>query len=165
MGKYEIHFFCIQQLIYILIYCNNKVRSCRTKSSLENSWRIGIRTTSTTTRKKLHDEESDVDCVENDYGHTDTEESGDEENYAEIFIISSDDGPNFVDKHGKTIWKVHKTRKPSRTLKHNIVTKLPGVKTIAKYAKAPLDTWNLFITNDMVENIERTQIYMTKSSV
>lgn len=113
--------------------------------------------------EKLEDEESDEDCVENNLDfNTDSELSGDDSDDSVISTRWSEDGPNFIGKDGKTIWKVNRKPKTSRARRHNIITHLPGVKPEAKTARTPFETWNLLITDQIIEEIVRcTNIYLS----
>ncbi|KAK9711576.1 Transposase IS4 [Popillia japonica] len=61
--------------------------------------------------------------------------------------------PCFFGSDG-TRWKKHfGGRRNVRTRADNIITQLPGVKGEAKEKRTPIEIWNLFITNDMLERI------------
>ncbi|KAG8304893.1 hypothetical protein J6590_083337 [Homalodisca vitripennis] len=50
-----------------------------------------------------------------------------------------------VGKDGITSWHNHKpTSATTRTIRQNVVTKLPGTKGLAKNSKSVLDSWRLF---------------------
>lgn len=109
----------------------------------------------------LADEESDEDCVENDPNdEVDSELSADES--SEHFTgRGSEDGPNYVGKDGKTLWKVHRSVKYTRTKRHNLIYKLPCIKPHAKNARSVYETWNMLITDRMIEDIVMyTNIYI-----
>lgn len=120
-----------------------------------------LQTQSRIPEEVLEDEESDEDCVENELNHeTDSEMSADESDELN-FTRWSEDGPNYVGKDRKTLWKVHRTVKSSRTKRHNLIYKLPGVKPYAKTARSVYETWNLLINDRMIHDIVTyTNIYI-----
>lgn len=67
--------------------------------------------------------------------------------------LRSESGPYYTAKDG-TKWFVHKNQKKvGKTKPQNIVTQLPGVKGVAKEAKAVLDCWKLFFSNEIIQYI------------
>lgn len=72
--------------------------------------------------------------------------------------------PCYVGKDNTTKWKIHCPPKKSvRTRQSNIVLRLPGVKPYGKDAKTPLDCWNLFIDQQILDIIvENTNLYILK---
>ncbi|KAG5865745.1 hypothetical protein JTB14_024140 [Gonioctena quinquepunctata] len=75
----------------------------------------------------------------------------------------SKDGPNNVGKDGQTPWKIHDNVKYSRTKTQNLITKLAGVKPRAKNARSVCETWNMIITDQMIEDIVTfTNIYLQR---
>ena len=113
--------------------------------------------------EKLEDVESDEDSVENELDfNTDSELSADDSDDSLVSTRWSEHDKNFVGKDRKTIWKVHRKPKTSRTKRHNIITHLPGVKPEAKNARSPFESWNLFITEEIIEEIVRcTNVYLS----
>jgi len=59
----------------------------------------------------------------------------------------------FTGNNQKTKWKKQKSNIQVRTRSQNIIMHLPDVKPIAKNALSELETWSLFINNDMLEHI------------
>lgn len=109
----------------------------------------------------LADEESDEDCVENDPNDEVGSELSADESSEHFTGRWSEDGPNYVGKDGKTLWKVHRSVKYTRTKRHNLIYKLPGVKPHAKNARSVYETWNMLITDRMIEDIVMyTNIYI-----
>ena len=85
-----------------------------------------------------------------------TEQSGDESEDG----VSEDDLPLYdrllctiVGKDGTSKWKTIPPRQNSRTRIHNIVTHLPGVKSVAKHATTPIEAWETFFTEEMLQLI------------
>ncbi|KAG5870626.1 hypothetical protein JTB14_028798 [Gonioctena quinquepunctata] len=107
------------------------------------------------------DEESDEDYVEEELHHdTDSEVSADESDDSN-FRRWSKYGSNYVGKDGQTLWKIHHNVKYSRTKTQNSITKLPGVKPHAKNVRSVYETWNMIITDRMIEDIVTfTNIYL-----
>lgn len=57
----------------------------------------------------------------------------------------------------------HSPYSNTRTLRHNIVSHLPGVTSIAKYAKLVRECWELFFSPDMIRHIVNcTNIFLDK---
>ena len=72
----------------------------------------------------------------------------------------------YLGKDKTTKWKKD-PQVPSnvRTRQHNIITHLPGVKSVAKRAITPVDAFHLFITKDMIHDIvEHTNDRIEKRS-
>ncbi|KAG5870376.1 hypothetical protein JTB14_016143 [Gonioctena quinquepunctata] len=107
------------------------------------------------------DEESDEDYVEEELHHDTDSEVSAEESDDPNFRRWSEDGPNYVGKDGQTLWKIHHNVKYSRTKTQNLITKVPGVKPHAINARSVYETWNMIITDQMIEDIVTfTNIYL-----
>ena len=84
-----------------------------------------------------------------------TEQSGDESEDG----VSENELPHYnrlrtiVGKDGTTKWKTMPPRQNSRTRIHNIVTHLPGVKSATKHATTPIEAWETFFTEEMLQLI------------
>ena len=84
-----------------------------------------------------------------------TKQSGDESEDS----VSEDELPLYnsictvVGKGGTTKWKTIPPRQNSRTRIHNIVTHLPGVKSATKHATTPIEAWETFFTEEMLQLI------------
>lgn len=106
---------------------------------------------------------SDEDCVENNLvQNSDFEWSAIDSDVSLRSTVSSEDGLHYVGKNKKTISKVHRKFKSSRSRYHYINTKLPGVETETTLAFRS-DTWNLLITNVIIEEIVRcVNIYLER---
>lgn len=99
-----------------------------------------------------YDDESDkdeVDFLETNEHNSDTE----------LEISEPEDGidntqsPYFLGKDGLSKWNKHCSRKNVRTRSENIITHLPGPKSITKNLKSMLDIWHFFIDLDMIRQI------------
>ncbi|XP_023228246.1 uncharacterized protein LOC111628649 [Centruroides sculpturatus] len=103
----------------------------------------------------LGDEESDagstVDAEEENGDNvqfdTDTSQSDDDED-----DILSHDGNFYTGKDG-TKWKKIKQFKSVRTRSHSIVTHLPGCRSEARNANTPLDAWQCFFPDAILQKI------------
>nr|CAI5830619.1 unnamed protein product [Callosobruchus analis] len=111
------------------------------------------------------DIESDT-ASEHSEHNTDSEQSDDE---IENFVQEIDEKTayatvhHFTGKDKKFHWMAHPPRPNVRTPRKNIVSRLPGVKNIAKNANSVESCWRLYITEEMVEQIVRyTNIYLAK---
>lgn len=73
------------------------------------------------------------------------------------------DVPKYYGKDKVTEWLKHVPSKIGRTRKHNITTHLPGVKSIARDAKSPLECWQLFFPDSAIQEVvDNTNIYLTE---
>lgn len=103
------------------------------------------------------DVESDADSDHSEH-NTESEQSVDDETATE-FVNEH----HFTGKDRSTTWLAHPPRSNIRTLRQNIVTHLPGVKSIAKKAKTARECWELYFPQNMVEHIVTcTNIYLAK---
>ncbi|XP_030753898.1 piggyBac transposable element-derived protein 4-like [Sitophilus oryzae] len=108
--------------------------------------------------ESVHDTESEQEDESEDIEHNKNESDNEEElDESEEDEISS----NYF--YGKDRYKWSKepaVSKNTRTMKHNIVTKLPGIKGIfyAEKKNSALSIWNSLITNDMLDIIIRWTI-------
>lgn len=66
----------------------------------------------------------------------------------------SNEGPYYVGRDNLTKWNVHEPPS-SRTPRQNIITKLPGVKPIARNSITVYDTWKLFFPDTLVNEVVR----------
>lgn len=60
--------------------------------------------------------------------------------------------PRYIGKDG-TVWLKTPFRRNVRTRAENIITQLPGVSQKSKSATSELECWNLFFSNDMLQNV------------
>ncbi|XP_023239424.1 uncharacterized protein LOC111638032 [Centruroides sculpturatus] len=106
------------------------------------------------------DAESVVDAeeeiVDDDQFNTDTSQS---ENEYEDDILPRD-GNFYTGKDG-TKWKKVKQIQSVRTRRHNIVSHLPGCRREARDAKTPLDAWQCFFPDSILQKIvDYTNVYI-----
>ncbi|XP_030758010.1 piggyBac transposable element-derived protein 3-like [Sitophilus oryzae] len=104
------------------------------------------------------DSNSDIDEAPSDHveENTDSEQS-DENNVSEMLNVAdmSSRVPIMVGKNGME-WLKHKPHKTKlKTAQANIITKLPGVRPIAKNATTILDCWKLFFSDEVIQDIVR----------
>lgn len=59
--------------------------------------------------------------------------------------------PHILGKDNTTVWYTHHKRQNVRAPRQNIITPLPCVRGIATNAKTPIQSWELYFTNDMLE--------------
>lgn len=123
---------------------------------------------------EIHEENSDEDAPsEHSYQNTDTEQSDEEIEEPIEASTAVENQPMYKGKDGQTMWYVliylfdvlvlvllfilrfvHQADKgTTKTIRQNIVTQLPGVKSVAKGAANILDCWKLFFPNQIVEHI------------
>nr|CAI5820033.1 unnamed protein product [Callosobruchus analis] len=113
------------------------------------------------------DNREDIESASEHSEHnTDSEQSDDE---IENFVQEIDEKTayatvhHFTGKDKKFHWMAHPPRPNVRTPRKNIVSRLPGVKNIAKNANSVESCWRLYITEEMVEQIvQYTNIYLAK---
>lgn len=103
----------------------------------------------------LGGESSEIeDAVEIVNSNSESEQSAEErEDSSDEDIPLSQISCNIYGKDGLTVWKTIQPPQNSRTRAHNIVSHLPGVKRAAKNAKSPMEAWNIFFTDDMLQSI------------
>ena len=72
---------------------------------------------------------------------------------------------NYWGRDKITKWQKMQPSLNVRTRRHNTVKHLPGVIGLAKEAKEVIDCWNLFFTDEIIQNIVGyTNIYIEKMS-
>ncbi|XP_043475651.1 piggyBac transposable element-derived protein 4-like [Leptopilina heterotoma] len=91
--------------------------------------------------------DDNIEQVSND---SSTEQSGSE---SEDISCNDTSEKFFIGKDKTTKWFSSPENKKVKTRKHNIVIRLPGVKTAAKNAQSILECWELFFTKNMIEKI------------
>ncbi|CAH1996673.1 unnamed protein product [Acanthoscelides obtectus] len=103
------------------------------------------------------------EIVEEDQYSSDSEQSecDSDMNLGDVFQRQDDD-QFFIGKDQETIWK--STPLPSaKTASKNIIKLLPGPRAAAKNTPKEIDASNVFITEDMIEDIvTNTNIYIQK---
>lgn len=102
-----------------------------------------------------YDDEDDgweKDVVETRSDDSDTEQEFDEAEH-QMDIEFPHRVPFLTGKDGITKWRKHCTVRTVKTRQQNIIKTFPGVKVIAKNLKSPLDIWNFFFTDEMLEVI------------
>lgn len=62
---------------------------------------------------------------------------------------------HYLGKDKKSIWNKNPPPRNHRRLRSNIISHLPGVKTIAKTAKTVFEVWNLFFDSQILDAIVR----------
>ncbi|KAJ8969613.1 hypothetical protein NQ314_001668 [Rhamnusium bicolor] len=101
--------------------------------------------------------ESDEDEVEVDFVEERSVDSNSEQDLDEVegddFIDNND--PIFIGKDGATKWKKHSApNKNIKTRSENIIKKiLPGVPRNLRHLKTPLDIWNTFFSDEILNTI------------
>lgn len=99
-----------------------------------------------------------ADDIESDRGSehshhfTDTEQSSSELE-GEVSSILLGNQLCYVGKDGSTKWNYNPTRSNVRTRAHNIVEKQPGVKPVAKNINTIMECFNLFVSEEMLNDI------------
>ncbi|KAJ8964115.1 hypothetical protein NQ314_005111 [Rhamnusium bicolor] len=111
-----------------------------------------------------NEEEGAEDNVEEREESTDTEQKFED---VEIQLDSHrEDRLIFTGKDGTTIWRKHPLRKMVRRGAKNIVTQVPGVKGPAQGIKDPLEIFNLFFDDGVLDLIiENTNNGATGTSI
>lgn len=103
------------------------------------------------------DSDSDIDEAPSDHVEENTESEQSDEVDADPTVLNvaeiSRAVPVMLGKNGME-WLKHKPHQiKTKTARANIITKLPGVKPIAKHATKILDCWRLFFSNEVIENL------------
>uniref|UniRef100_A0A1B6M803 PiggyBac transposable element-derived protein domain-containing protein n=1 Tax=Graphocephala atropunctata TaxID=36148 RepID=A0A1B6M803_9HEMI len=64
-------------------------------------------------------------------------------------------GPTLTGKDGITNWYVHNpsSLRSTRTPRENVVTRLPGVKNVARGKNTIIDCWGFYFPDDVIDNI------------
>lgn len=113
----------------------------------------------TDTEQPLDSDDDLSDALsEHSLHNTSSEQSDEESNTDEVFATAVAQPPTrrepiFTGKN-LTEWLKHKPEKPRRkTRPHNLLTKLPGVKAVAKGAATTLDCWQLFFSDEIIDKI------------
>ena len=110
----------------------------------------------------LNDEDQRADEPESDaesehsVHNTDSEQSGNEENYEEPDPIEPHIPPGmpvYLGKDNVFQWLKHVPPVVGRTRRQNLVTHLPGVKNVARDARSPLECWSLFFPDSVIQQI------------
>lgn len=108
------------------------------------------------------DSDDDVDNLiissdlESDQGSI---ESSNQSSLVSSFQIAA----HYLGKDKKTIWNKNPPPRNRRRLRSNIISHLPGVKTIAKTAKTVFEVWNLFFDSQILDEIVRcTNVFIEK---
>lgn len=100
---------------------------------------------------------SDEDAPSEHSRHdTDSEQSDSEierEDSSNTATISTNNIACYIGKDGQTKWLKHKITTHTKIRSKNIVTKLPGVRNIAKNAKTYMDCWKLFFPDEIISHI------------
>ncbi|KAJ8930257.1 hypothetical protein NQ314_016950 [Rhamnusium bicolor] len=110
-----------------------------------------------------NEEEGEEDNVEEREESTDTEQEYED---VETQLDSHrEDRLIFTGKDGTTIWRKHPLRNMVRRGAKNIVTQVPGVKGPAQGIKDPLEIFNLFFDDGVLDLIiENTNKYLASAS-
>lgn len=107
-------------------------------------------------------EDIQQEAAATDFSNTDTEQ---EISDTEIKTVIEETDPSFVAKDGETVWKKHIPVKNVRTRSENLVTRLPGVRSVVKNLKSLLEIWKYFFSDEVldiiVENTNK-RIYLIK---
>jgi hypothetical protein len=117
------------------------LENCSSASSCDSESEEEIDNVSQRSEESDSDQEGILDCLEEPVSLlADTSQS---------FEVR---GTFYTSKDG-TKWSKDCPRQSVRTRSENIITNAPGVKGTAKFAKTEIETWSLFITNSMLNNI------------
>lgn len=98
-------------------------------------------------------DEDEVDEVEYLNHNSDSEQSLFDEDNVINSLSNWSNGPQFVGKDGRTFWKFCPPPKNIRTRRHNIVRHVPGIKRLAQNANSIEESWSLFFTDSVLEQI------------
>ncbi|GBN03860.1 hypothetical protein AVEN_72603-1 [Araneus ventricosus] len=120
------------------------------------------------------DEDSDVDHEGNGPEDVLEENFSDHESFSEHDTKSEEDGDFGNEEVNNSEWfsledgvqcRRTKFRQNIHTRCHNIVSRVPGTKRPAKDVTSPVESWELFIHNNMIQLIvECTNIFIEKSA-
>lgn len=113
---------------------------------------------------RVDDPESDAESEHSDH-NTDSEQSegqyeDDSESETDGSVSPSD---ILIGNNRVTRWRLTQPKRRVRRGRENIITHLPGVKSVAKDAKTRLECWKLFFPDHIIDNIVKyTNIYLEK---
>ena len=108
------------------------------------------------------DSEENDECEE--LVHNSDSETDSEENFVDQDLTQSETEESFfIGRDKKTRWMKNAPPTNIRTRRQNIVTRLPGVRGVAKCAKSALECFLLFIDDDIIRKITTyTNLYIGK---
>ncbi|KAG5866695.1 hypothetical protein JTB14_019770 [Gonioctena quinquepunctata] len=103
-----------------------------------------------------HFDESESDAYESDHEEQQLDSSDTEQDISdnEIYETTFTNSVSYIGKDGTTRWKKHKPEpKNVKTRQENIIKRLPGTTTATRGLKEPIEIWEYFITDEMINII------------
>ncbi|KAG5866835.1 hypothetical protein JTB14_016565 [Gonioctena quinquepunctata] len=103
-----------------------------------------------------HFDESESDAYESDHEEQQLDSSDTEQDISdnEIYETTFTNSVSYIGKDGTTRWVKHKPEpKNVRIRQENIIKRLPGTTTAIRGLKEPIEIWEYFITDEMINII------------
>ncbi|KAG5886589.1 hypothetical protein JTB14_001013 [Gonioctena quinquepunctata] len=103
-----------------------------------------------------HFDESESDAYESDHEEQQLDSSDTEQDISdnEIYETTFTNSVSYIGKDGTTRWKKYKPEpKNVKTRQENIIKRLPGTTTATRGLKEPIEIWEYFITDEMINII------------